>query len=151
MKNTSHEVDFIFKLEVSYLRNKFLQRILASLALIALGSLDLFFNASAIFLFAYVNIIIGIVILGVSTISYIKYKSNPGDVDKELSKEYDERDDLIDGKVAKFTLNVLVYLILIILFLSNLISISASTALVIILLSLIITEPLSRTYYNHQF
>lgn len=133
------------------MRNKFLQRILASLALIAIGSVDLFYNASANSLFSYINIIIGIGILGVSIVSYIKYKSNPDNVDKELSKEYDERDDLIDGKVAKFTLNILVYLILIILFISNLISISVSTALLIILLSLIITEPLSRTYYNHQF
>lgn len=132
------------------MKNKFLQRVLASFALIAIGSIEFFFNVSKIAYFSYINIIAGVIILAFSTISYIKYRSNPDDIDKELSKEYDERDDLIDGKVAKFTLNILIYLILIIMFISNFISISVSTALVIILVSLIIIEPLSRTYYNNQ-
>ncbi|WP_207706462.1 hypothetical protein [[Clostridium] dakarense] len=126
-----------------------MQRISASLMLIIIGGIDIIFNVSTGFDFGYLNILIGAIIFICSMVSYIKYQTNAKEIDKELSKEYDERDDLIDGKVAKFTLNILVCLILIIMFISNLVVISANTALFAILISFMITEMLSRKYYNH--
>lgn len=131
------------------MENKFIQRILVSLMLILMGSIEIIFNPSVGFNFGYLNIFIGGIILIISMVSYIKYRNNKKEIDKELSKDYDERDDLIDGKVAKFTLRILISVILIIMFLSNWIMIQTNTALFAILISFIITEFLSRKYYNH--
>lgn len=117
--------------------------------IIIIGGIEIFFSTSEGFDFGYFCILIGAVLFIFSMISYIKYQANKEELDKELSKEYDERDDLIDGKVAHFTLRILVSLILIIMFISNWITISANSALAILLISLIITEMLSRKYYNH--
>lgn len=131
------------------MENKFIQRILVSLMLILMGSIEIIFNPSVGFNFGYLNIFIGGIILIISMVSYIKYRNNKKEIDKELSKDYDERDDLIDGKVAKFTLRILISVILIIMFLSNWIMIQTNAALFAILISFIITEFLSRKYYNH--
>lgn len=130
------------------MQNKFVPRIIVSLMLILIGSIEMIFNPSAGFDFGYLNICIGGILLIISMISYIKYQNNKKEIDKELSKEYDERDDLIDGKVAKFTLRILTCVILIIMFLSNWIMIQTNIALFTVLISLIITEFLSRKYYN---
>jgi len=134
---------------VIYLENKFIQRILVSLILILLGSIEMIFNSSVEFSFGYLNIFIGGILLIISIVSYIKYRNNKEEIDRELSKDYDERDDLIDGKVAKFTLRILISVILIIMFLSNWIIIQTNAALFTILISLMVTEFLSRKYYNH--
>lgn len=131
------------------MENKFIQRILVSLILILIGGIEMIFNPSVGFNFGYLNIFIGGILLIISIVSYIKYRNNKEEIDKELSKDYDERDDLIDGKVAKFTLRILIFVILIIMFLSNWIMIQTNAALFTILVSLIITEFLSRKYYNH--
>ncbi|GAA0769650.1 hypothetical protein GCM10008908_11490 [Clostridium subterminale] len=129
--------------------NKFIQRILVSLMLILMGGIEIIFNTSLGFNFGYLNIFIGGILLIISMVSYIKYRSNKKEIDKELSKDYDERDDLIDGKVAKSTLRILIFVILIIMFLSNWIMIQTNAALFTILVSLMVTEFLSRKYYNH--
>lgn len=131
------------------MENKFIQRILASLMLILLSGIEIIFNPSVGFKFGYLSIFMGGILLIISMISYIKYRNNKEKIDKELSKNYDERDDLIDGKVAKFTLRILAFVILIIMFLSNWIMIQTNTALSTILISFIVTEFLSRKYYNH--
>ncbi|WP_346929295.1 hypothetical protein [Clostridium sp.] len=131
------------------MENKFIQRILVSLILILLGSIEMIFNSSVEFSFGYLNIFIGGILLIISIVSYIKYRNNKEEIDRELSKDYDERDDLIDGKVAKFTLRILISVILIIMFLSNWIIIQTNAALFTILISLMVTEFLSRKYYNH--
>jgi hypothetical protein len=134
---------------VIYLENKFIPRILASLMLILQGGIEIIFNPSVGFKFGYLSIFMGGILLIISMVSYIKYRNNKEEIDKELSKNYDERDDLIDGKVAKFTLRILACVILIIMFLSNWIMIQTNTALSTILISFIVTEFLSRKYYNH--
>ncbi|PGZ93876.1 hypothetical protein COE53_04745 [Bacillus sp. AFS029533] len=83
-----------------------------------------------------------------SIASYIKSRNNT-EVEKELSKEYDERDMIIDGKVAYFSLNLLVCELLIFMFLSNFVVISINAALFILLVSLIISDMVSRKFYNH--
>jgi len=114
-----------------------------------MGGIEIIFNTSLGFNLGYLNIFIGGILLIISMVSYIKYRSNKKDIDKELSKDYDERDDLIDGKVAKFTLRILIFVILIIMFLSNCIMIQTNATLFTILVSLMVTEFLSRKYYNH--
>lgn len=136
-------------LGVIYLQNKFVPRIIISTMLILIGSIDIIFNPSVGFDFGYLNTVIGAIFLIISMISYIKYQNNKKEIDKELSKEYDERDDLIDGKVAKFTLEISIGVVLIIMFLSNWIMIQTNVALFAVLISFIITEFLSRKYYNH--
>jgi hypothetical protein len=126
-----------------------MQRILVLITLIIIGSIEMMFDKSGGFDFGYLNMFIAGIILIISMISYIKYQNNSKEIDKELAKEYDERDDLIDGKVAKFTLSILIGLILIIMFLSNWVLVSTNKALAILLVALIITEALSREYYNH--
>lgn len=106
------------------------------------------FNPSEVFDFGYLNILVGGIIFIISMISYIKYQNNKKEIDKELSKEYDERDDLIDGKVAKFTLNALIYVIFAIMVISNWIMIEANVALFAVLMFFMIIEFLSRKYYN---
>ena len=131
------------------MENKFVPRILVSLILIVIGSIEMIFNPSGGVNFGYLRIFIGGIILIISIVSYIKYRNNKDEIDKELSKDYDERDDLIDGKVAKFTLRILILVILTIMFLSNWIIIKANAALFAIFVSLMVTEFLSRKYYNH--
>jgi len=134
---------------VIYLENKFIPRISVSLILIVIGSIEMIFNPSGGVNFGYLKIFIGGIILIISIVSYIKYINNKEEIDKELSKDYDERDDLIDGKVAKFTLRILILVILTIMFLSNWIIIKTNAALFFILIFLMVTEFLSRKYYNH--
>ncbi|WP_346938374.1 hypothetical protein [uncultured Clostridium sp.] len=131
------------------MENKFIPRILVSLILIVIGISEVIFDPSVGFNFGYLNIFAGGILLIISMVSYIKYRNNKEEVDKELSKDYDERDDLIDGKVAKFTLRILISLIFIMMFLSNWIMIRTNAALGTILISFIVTEFLSRKYYNH--
>ncbi|OSB08490.1 hypothetical protein [Paraclostridium bifermentans] len=130
------------------MQNKFVPRILFSITLIIIGIIEMIFNSSEGFDFGYLNISIGGMFLIISMISYIKYQNNKKEIDKELSKEYDERDDLIDGKVAKFTLSALIYVIFIIMFLANWIMIETNVALSAILIFFMIIEFLSRKYYN---
>ncbi|MEW8994975.1 hypothetical protein [Clostridium sp.] len=131
------------------MENKFIPRILVSLILIVIGSIEMIFNPSGGSNLGCLMIFIGGIILIISIVSYIKYRNNKEEIDRELSKDYDERDALIDGKVAKFTLRILILVILIIMFLSNWIMIQANAALFAILISLMVTEFLSRKYYNH--
>ncbi|MEK5500467.1 hypothetical protein [Bacillus sp. FSL M8-0168] len=130
------------------MKNIFTQRFLFSSLLIVLGSIKIILDTSVGFNFGYTLLLLGGIILVYSTISYIKSRNNTL-LEKELSKEYDERDIIIDGKVANFSLHVLVYEILIIMFLSSFVVISTNTALFAVLVSLIISEMVSRKYYNH--
>jgi len=131
---------------VIYLKNKFVQELIVSLVCIVIGSIEVIFDPSVV---GYLNIFVGGILLIISMVSYIKYRNNKEEIDKELSKDYDERDDLIDGKVAKFTLRILISVIFIMMFLSNWIMIRTNAALGTILISFIVTEFLSRKYYNH--
>lgn len=135
-------------LGVICLQNKFVPRILFSITLIILGTIEKIFNSSNGFDFGYLNVFAGGMLLIISMISYITYQNNKKEIDRELSKEYDERDDLIDGKVAKFTLSSLIYVIFIIMFLSNWIMIETNVALFAVLIFFMIIEFLSRKYYN---
>jgi hypothetical protein len=134
---------------VSFLENKFINRVLFSLAVVIMGAIEMFFKTSTEFNFGYFYILAGGIIFACTIISYIKYQNNKKELDQELLKEYDERDELIDGKVSNFTLKIIIYVILLTMFLSNFIVIPTNTALFGVLLSFMVTELLSRKYYNH--
>ncbi len=126
----------------------FKDRFLLSSLLIVFGSIKLIFNKSVGFNYGFILLLLGGILLLYSIVSYIKFKNNT-EIEKELSKEYDERDMIIDGKVAHFSLNLLVYELLIIMFLSNFVVISTNAALFILLVSLIISDMVSRKFYYH--
>lgn len=130
------------------MKNLFIQRLLVSTLLIVLGSIQIILDTSVGLNFGYIVLISGGIVLLYSTIAYIKSRKNKS-LEKELSKEYDERDVLIDGKVAYFSVHVLIYEIFIIMFLSNFVVFPVNTALFIVLISLIICEIGSRKYYNN--
>lgn len=116
--------------------------------LIVFGSIKLIFNKSVGFNFGFILLLLGGILLLYSIASYIKSRNNT-EIEKELSKEYDERDMIIDGKVAHFSLNLLVCELLIFMFLSNFVVISINAVLFILLVSLIISDMVSRKFYNH--
>ncbi|MEH7351644.1 hypothetical protein [Gottfriedia acidiceleris] len=130
------------------MKNMFRDRFLLSSLLIVFGSIKLIFNKSVGFNFGFILLLFGGILLLYSITSYIKSRNNT-ELEKELSKEYDERDMIIDGKVAHFSLNLLVCELLIIMFLSNFVVISTNAALFILLVSLIISDMVSRKFYNH--
>lgn len=131
------------------MENKFINRILCSLAIVIMGGIEIFFKGATEFNFGYIYILIGGIIFACTIVSQIKYKNNKKEIDQELLKEYDERDELIDGKVSSFTLKIVMYTTLLIMFLSNFIVIQAGDALLGVLLSSMIAELLSRKYYNY--
>lgn len=129
------------------MKNLFIERFVVSTLIIILGIIQIIFDTSVRFNFGYIIVFFGGIILLYSTISYIKSRKNIS-LEKELSKEYDERDALIDGKVARFSLYILMCEIFILMFLTNYVVIPTNTALFVILVSLIISESGSRKYYN---
>ncbi|KAA0964934.1 hypothetical protein FQ087_00995 [Sporosarcina sp. ANT_H38] len=130
------------------MKNLFIQRLLVSTLLMVLGIIKIILDTSVGFNFAYVVLFIGGIILLYSIIAYFKSRNNKL-FEKEMSKQYDERDILIDGKVAHFSLHILLYEIFIIMFLTNFVAIQTNIVLFIVLISLIICEFGSRKYYNH--
>ncbi|MFE6169332.1 hypothetical protein ACQKND_23015 [Viridibacillus arvi] len=130
------------------MKNLFMQRLLVSILLMVFGLIQVILDTSAGFNNGYITVLLGGIILLFSTISNITSRKNKS-LEKELAKEYDERDALIDGKVARFSLYILISEILILMFLTNFVEISANTALFIVLISLMIIEFGSRKYYTH--
>ncbi len=130
------------------MKNLFIQRFLVSTLIIIVGIIQIILDTSVGFNFGYIIVFLGGIILLYSTISNITSRKNKS-LEKELAKEYDERDALIDGKVARFSLHILIPEILILLFLTEFVVIPTNTALFVVLISLIIIEIGSRKYYNH--
>ncbi|MEK5530344.1 hypothetical protein MKX79_13310 [Viridibacillus sp. FSL R5-0468] len=130
------------------MKNLFMQRLLVSILLMVFGLIQVILDTSAGFNNGYITVLLGGIILLFSTISNITSRKNKS-LEKELAKEYDERDALIDGKVARFSLYILISEILILMFLTNFVEIPANTALFIVLISLMIIEFGSRKYYTH--
>ncbi|MEK4487087.1 hypothetical protein MHH81_16190 [Psychrobacillus sp. FSL H8-0484] len=130
------------------MKNLFIQRFLVSTLIIIMGIIQIILDTSVEFNFGYITVFLGGIILLYSTISNITSRKNKS-LEKELAKEYDERDALIDGKVARFSLHILISEILILMFLTNFVVIPTNTALFVVLISLIIIEFGSRKYYNH--
>ncbi|MGE8207612.1 hypothetical protein ACQKP0_24375 [Heyndrickxia sp. NPDC080065] len=129
------------------MKNLFIQRLMFSALLIVLGIIQITLDTSVGFNFVYF-IVLGGIIFAYSTISYIKNRKNKS-LEKELAKDYDERDTLIDGKVARFSLHILICEIIILMFLTNFVVITTNTVFVVVFVSLIISEFGARKYYSH--
>lgn len=132
------------------MEDKFIQRVIISVIIILMGIIEMVINSSVELNLGYLTAIIGGILLILSIASNIRYQVNKEEIDKEFSRKYDERDELIDGKVAKFSLRVLIAIILLFMFISNLVKIQTDNALLIIIISFMITEFLARKYYNNR-
>ncbi|WP_097028446.1 DUF2178 domain-containing protein [Clostridium peptidivorans] len=136
------------------MKNKFMQLYLVSLALLTMGFFEIIFNytkANAIegFYSGVIELFVGAVFLVYTITSHVKYNTNGKKLDKELSKEYDERDDLIEGKASYFTISILTIVIFIMMFISKWITIPTNTALFIIIIFSSITSVLAKKYYDY--
>ncbi|WHY77872.1 hypothetical protein QNH20_01450 [Neobacillus sp. WH10] len=136
------------------MKNKFRELYLCSFAMIALGFFEIFFNytetnttegsySGILYLF------VGALLLVFAITSHVKFNTNRKQLERELSKEYDERDDLIEGKAAHFTISILMIVTILMMFLSKWITIPTNTALMIIIVLTLITSTLAKKYYNH--
>jgi hypothetical protein len=141
-------------LGVICLKNKFTELYLCSFAMIALGFFEIFFNytetnttegsySGILYLF------VGAMLLVFAITSHFKFNTNRKQLERELSKEYDERDDLIEGKAAHFTISILMIVTILMMFLSKWITIPTNTVLMIIIVLTLITSTLAKKYYNH--
>jgi uncharacterized membrane protein len=131
-----------------------MQLYLVSLAVLTMGAFEVIFNytkanATQEFYYGIVNLFVGVMLLIYTITSHVKYNTNRKQLERELSKEYDERDDLIDGKASHFTMNILMIMIILMMFVSNWISIPTNNALFIILIFSSITSVLAKKYYNY--
>lgn len=136
------------------MKNKITELYLVSLLILAMGFFEIIFNYTKAsiteeFCFGIIKLLVGTIFLIFTIVYQVKYNTNRKQLERESSKEYDERDDLIQGKVSQLTMRILIPLIFIIMFLSNWITISANTALFIIIIFSIITDILAKKYYSH--
>lgn len=141
-------------LEVICLKNRFTEFYLVSLAILTMGVFEVIFNYSKAnttegFYFGAIKLFVGAIFLVFTITSHVKYNANRKQLEKELSKEYDERDDLIEGKASHFTLKVLMLAVFLMMFLSKWVAIPANTALFIVIIFSSITSVLAKKYYNH--
>jgi len=125
------------------LKRKLFQRLLTAFLAIILGVISLLMNPTekmaAIYLF-----VVGIIILIVSITIYLRKSENEDD----LSKEYDERDALIEGQASNITLQCITSLIIVLLFLSNFIVLSVKAVLLLLILALFILNTVTKFYYE---
>jgi len=131
------------------LKNKLIERILFSILIIVISIVNILLGKPSNI---YVNtfyILIGLIAFVYTIFDYYRYNKNRKEVDDQLSKEYDERDELVDGKVSKITLKVILTTIFIVMFVSKFTIINGDISLFIILVTFIITEFLARKYYNY--
>lgn len=125
------------------MKRKLFQRLLTSFIAIILGVISLLVNPkdkmSAIYLF-----IAGTIIMIASITIYLR-KSEKED---DLSKEYDERDALIEGQAANIAMQCISSLIIILLFLSNFIVLSVKAVLLLLILALFILNIVTKFFYE---
>ncbi|MEW9183465.1 hypothetical protein AB2553_24500 [Bacillus mycoides] len=136
------------------MKNRFKELYLCSFAIIAMGFFEIFVdftaaNFSGGFYWGNLKIFTGVILLIFTLVSQTKYKSNHKQLEKELSKEYDERDDLIEGKVAQFTIRTLMIIIILMMFISKWVIIPTNTGLFFIIICCLITKILAKKYYNY--
>ncbi|GIN87560.1 hypothetical protein J6TS2_39460 [Heyndrickxia sporothermodurans] len=127
--------------------NRYLEHYLVSFTLLIIGVIELFVNYSKTN--GITELFVGTIFLVFTITSHVKYNANREQLENELSKEYDERDDLIEGKASNVTLKILIIAVFLMLVLSNWISIPVNTALMIVIIFSSITNILAKKYYNH--
>lgn len=136
------------------LKNRFTELYLCSLAILIMGLFEITFNytRASITEGLYSGIImffVGVGFLVFAITSHIKYNANRKQLEREMSKEYDERDDLIEGKASHFTMRILMSVIMLMMFLSKWITIPTNVVLFMIIIFCMITNILAKKYYNY--
>lgn len=139
--------------EVIYLKNRFKELYLCSFLIIAMGFFEIFFNHTRAdfsegFYSGNLKILTGIIFLIFALVSQSKYKANRKQLEREQSMEYDERDDLIEGKASQLTMSILMVMIILMMFLTKWITISIDIGLILIIICCLITKKLAEKYYN---
>ncbi|SMF79855.1 hypothetical protein SAMN05661091_1766 [Paenibacillus uliginis N3/975] len=137
------------------MKNRFTELYVCSLAILLMGLLKIIFNYTKAntaeeFYSGTIMLFVGAVFLVFVIISHIKYKNNRKQLEREMSKDYDERDDLIEGKAALFTMRFLMIVIFLMMFLSKWIAIPANTALFMLIILCMITNMVAKKYYNYS-
>ena len=141
-------------LGVICLKNRLKELYLCSFAIITMGFFEIIYDHTAAeltegFYLGNLKILTGVLLLIFALVSQTKYKTNRKQLERELSKEYDERDDLIEGKVAQFTMRILMIIIILMMFISKWVIIPANTGLFLIIICCLITNMLAKKYYNY--
>ncbi|PEO16424.1 DUF2178 domain-containing protein [Bacillus wiedmannii] len=138
------------------MKNRYTELYLCSFAIIAIGFIEIIFdhteaNFAEGFYLGNLKILTGVILLIFALISQSKSNTNRKQLERELSKEYDERDDLIEGKASQFTMSILMIMIILMMFLSNWIIIPINAGLFLIIICCLITKMLAKKYYSCYF
>ncbi|MEH7220471.1 hypothetical protein [Bacillus toyonensis] len=138
------------------MKNRYKELYLCSFAIIAIGFIEIIFdhteaNFAEGFYLGNLKILTGVILLIFALISQSKPNTNRKQLERELSKEYDERDDLIEGKASQFTMSILMIMIILMMFLSKWIIIPINTGLFLIIICCLITKMLAKKYYSCYF
>jgi len=135
------------------LKNRYKELYLCSFAIIAIGFIEIIFdhteaNFAEGFYLGNLKILTGVILLIFALVSQSKSNTNRKQLERELSKEYDERDDLIEGKASQFTMSILMVMIILMMFLSKWIIIPINTGLFLLIICCLITKILAKKYYS---
>ncbi|MEK4868031.1 hypothetical protein NSU10_28010 [Bacillus sp. FSL E2-8895] len=135
------------------MNNRFKELYLCSFAIIAIGFSEIIFDHNEAsfaegFYLGNLKILTGIIFLIFALVSQTKSNTNRKQLERELSKEYDERDDLIEGKASQFTISILMVMIILMMFLSKWIIIPINAGLFLIIICCLITKTLAKKYYS---
>ncbi|MBE7123482.1 DUF2178 domain-containing protein [Bacillus cereus] len=135
------------------MNNRFKELYLCSFAIIAIGFIEVIFdhteaNFAEGFYLGNLKILTGVIFLIFALVSQTKFNTNRKQLERELSKEYDERDDLIEGKASQFTMSILMLMIILMMFLSKWIMIPMNAGLFLIIICCLITKTFAKKYYS---
>ncbi|KAF6545415.1 hypothetical protein [Bacillus sp. EKM202B] len=135
------------------MKNRLKELYLCSFAIIAMGLFEIIYDHTEAefaegFYLGNLKILTGVLLLIFALVSQTKNKTNRKQLERELSKEYDERDDLIEGKAAHFTISILMGMSILMMFLSKWIIIPINMGLFLIMICCLITNTLAKKYYN---
>ncbi|PGA48224.1 hypothetical protein COI51_29725 [Bacillus toyonensis] len=138
------------------MKNRYKELYLCSFAIIAIGFIEIIFdhteaNFAEGFYLGNLKILTGVILLIFALISQSKSNINRKQLERELSKEYDERDDLIEGKASQFTMSILMIMIILMMFLSKWIIIPINAGLFLIIICCLIIKMLAKKYYSCYF
>ncbi|WP_255265679.1 hypothetical protein [Bacillus cereus] len=94
------------------------------------------------------KILTGVLFLIFALVSQTKHKTSGKQLERELSKEYDEMVDFIDGTAAHIAISILMVMSILMMFLSKWIIIPINTGLFLIMICCLITNTSAKNYYN---
>lgn len=141
-------------LGVTCLKNKFTELYLFALVSIIMGIFEIIMynpkanTAEGLLSGIYLLFVgVGLFVWGIT--SHVKYRANRKQMDREMSKEYDERDDIIEGKASQFTMRLVMLVTLLMMFLTNWYVIPTDTVLILIIICCAGANLLAKKYYNH--